>query len=124
MRTDPILEPMPGAVELAKSETAGTKFAFGTPARVEVVWGVPVAAVEAADYYLERYGEGYRLRQHPNDLLWSGSHSVERVGIGVSVRVYGSLDEVEWDTQLTEETAVTVDWEGTVVVVGVSSSTD
>lgn len=118
---EPILDPPPGATELLRTETAGTSFGFGTPARVEVVWGLRDAE-ETTTWYLHEHADPYRLARQGTEDRWLGTRAGE-VAMSVSVAVVrdsAGLDGGALIGGRAEELA----WEGPVAVARVSSTDD
>jgi hypothetical protein len=120
LRTEPLLEAPPGAVELLRTDQDGTSFGFGTPARVEILWGVPDEAA-ALEWYLAQHGDTYGLRGLGLRPRWSGSRTIADMGVVAVVAPYASLADVAWQTMIgvQEEAAA---WDGALVLVRVSST--
>lgn len=119
LRTEPLLAAPAGAVELARTEQDGTSFGFGTPARVQVLWGVEDARRTAQGYLLV-VGETYDLDPNGED-HWLGGRTVDDQRVNVSVGAWDGLDSVRWAIMVTEQADV-APWDGEVVSVSVSSS--
>lgn len=118
LRDEAILGPPEGAVELARTESGGRSVGFGTPARVEVVWGVDDAAA-AGQAQVDRYGVDYDLQENTAG-EWLGTRPDGDEAVNVSVRAWDGLSAVRWDTMTTEEADVDP-WPGEVLVVRASS---
>lgn len=116
---DPILDPPPGATELMRSETAGTAIGFGTPARVEVVWGV-TDADEAVEWYLRERGEAYGLVRQGNEERWHGGRDGV-LAVTVSISVVPGVADLDEGT-LIGGPLEDLSWDGPVAVARVSST--
>lgn len=119
LRDEPLLAAPAAAVELARTEQDGTTLLFGTPARVEVLWGV-VDARQTSRGYLQVLGDTYDLRRNQDD-QWLGGRTTAGQRVNISVRAWDGLDDVRWATMVTTEDAV-APWGGEVVSVSASSS--
>lgn len=118
LHREPLLGAPPDGVELAESETPGNRWPVETATRLQVIWGVEDRDA-IADWYLEIFGDIYGLQpNHDNE--WLGGRIAGATGVAVSVRVWDSLAEVQWDTYRFEQDHVDP-WEGPVVVVSVST---
>jgi hypothetical protein len=118
---EPILGPPPGARELLRSETAGSAIGFGTPARVEVVWGLRDAE-EAAAWYLREHAGPYQLSRQGTEDRWLGTRAGE-VAMTVSVTVVRDVADLGVGA-LIGGPAEEQSWDGPVAVARVSSTDD
>lgn len=115
---EPLLGTPPDGVELVRTETAGSSVGFQSPARIEIIWGVPDDEVALA-WYLEQFGEQYRLAQQGTEPRYLGGRDAGEIGVTASVRTFPSMGDIKWDALIAEEAPL--DWDGPVVVVRVSS---
>lgn len=117
LRQEPLLTPPMGAVELARSETGGSRWPVETAARLQVLWGVDDTGA-AVDWYLDNHAGTYSLDLN-QDEEWLGRRVVDGNLIAAHVRLWDGMQDVRWGTYRFEHEGVDP-WEGPVVAVGVS----
>jgi hypothetical protein len=120
LRREPIVQAPPGAVELLRTETAGATVGFGTPARVEVVWGV-ADGEETLDWYLTGFTDEYDLDEQGRPPRYLGGRAEDDTSVNVFVQVHSNSAEVPWDT-LIGDPALAEPWDGAIAVARASSS--
>ncbi len=114
-----ILQPPDGAQELGRIEAEGTSVGTGSPARVEVVWGVE-DGMETAETHVAQHGVEWNFRGTV-DGEWTGAQPIDGQPVSAYVRTWEDLDEVDWGSVVIDR-AELVPWGGPVVVVRVSTS--
>ncbi|MBY5162933.1 hypothetical protein [Salsipaludibacter albus] len=117
LAAEPILTQPPGATELDRTEIAGSTFGFGTPARVEVVWGVDDVD-DTTDWYLDEFGEVYGLELNTPGTFY-GTRRADDIGIRAGLTVAPSIGEV--GPGMAADPDDLPDWSGPVAVARVAS---
>ncbi len=65
MRSEPLLAPPPGGVEISREESSGNPIPFLPPrGHVSVAYASDRGIVEITDWYMQNYGERYGLEGH------------------------------------------------------------
>lgn len=118
LRELPILQPPEGARELGRIEAEGTSVGSGSPARVEVVWGVE-DGLATAEAHVAEHQRDWDLRPTV-DGEWSGARPVDGQPVTAYIRTWEDLDAVGWDSVVIDR-AELGPWGGPVVVVRVST---
>ena len=117
---EPMLGAPPDALELLRTEIAGTSLGFGTPARIEIVWGVDDTDA-AADWYLREHADRYDLDRQVDRAHWLGQRAAGDMTVTTALRVSSSIADLPWETMLGAEGDAGA-WDGPVVMVRVSST--
>lgn len=117
MRGDPILQPLPGAVELARVEVHRSDFLFPTSPRVEVAWGVPGTIEEVTARYLDQFGATHSLRLSLRGDHWRGGGDQDGFKVGVTMTIVSSITEVEWTDERVKDQVIASGWTGVIVVI-------
>ena len=120
LREEPMLGTPPEARELLRTEIAGTKFGFGTSARVEIVWGM-VDVDEVTGWYLQEHGDRYGLNRQAHSMHWLGERAVGDMTVTTSVQVLSGIADLQWESMIGAEEDVGA-WDGPVLAVRVSST--
>ncbi|MBY5161496.1 hypothetical protein [Salsipaludibacter albus] len=118
LRELPLLEPPAGAEELGRIEAEGTTVGTGSPARVEVVWGVE--DMDSAEAHVAEHGVAWDFRATVVG-EWTGGRPVDGQPVSGYVRTWEDLDAVDWDSVVIDREELDP-WAGPVVVVRVSTS--